>query len=65
MAKTLPNPGSTPHRGTVRKTSSQKVPNPKPTSNSGFGMVSKQSSQKVPNPKPNPTQAKAGVKRGK
>ena len=63
--KMLPNPGPTPHRGTVKKTTSQVVPNPKPPSHSGMGMPKKTSSPVVANPKSNPSQAKAGIKRGK
>jgi hypothetical protein len=63
--KTLPNPGPTPHRGTVKKTTSQVVPNPKPPSHSGMGMPRKTSSQVVTNPKPNIGQTKAGVRKGK
>jgi len=63
--KTLPNPGPTSHRGTVKKTTSQVVPNPKPSGMPATSVPRKTSSQKVPNPKPNPTQSKAGIGRGK
>lgn len=66
MAKMLPNPGPTPHRGVIKKTSSPVVSNPKPKgADNGLAVPKKNNHPVVSNPKPNPTQTKAGVRKGK
>jgi hypothetical protein len=65
MASRLPNPKATPARGTVKKMSNPKVPNPKPSGMPAKSVPAKTTNQKVSNPKPMPSGAKAGIKRGK